>query len=184
MSGENIQRFLRTNDYERIQIPPLANTSLNTDIVDSETRSRVMASIKGKNTGPELVVRSLLHRLGFRFRVHRGDLPGKPDIVLPKYNAVIFVHGCFWHGHDCPLFSWPKTRRDFWRNKIESNVSRDQMQMMALSNEGWRIGTVWECALRGRVRLPLETVATTCASWLESNENRMELRGDETRTTL
>lgn len=89
------------------------------DIVDTATRSRMMAGIKGKNTKPEKLVRSLLHRQGFLFRLNVRELPGKPDIVLPRYRAVIFVNGCFWHGHDCFSFKWPKTRTDFWQHKIE-----------------------------------------------------------------
>lgn len=84
------------------------------DIVSSATRSRMMSGIRGRNTKPEIVIRSLLHRLGFRFRLHVRELPGNPDIVLPRHHAVVFVHGCFWHGHDCPLFKWPETRPDFW----------------------------------------------------------------------
>ena len=99
------------------------------DVVDTATRSRMMAGIKGKNTQPERLVRSLLHRKGFRFRLNVRELPGKPDIVLPSYHAVIFVNGCFWHGHDCVRFKWPKTRTDFWQHKIEGNRSNDQKVM-------------------------------------------------------
>ena len=92
------------------------------DVVDLATRSRMMAGIKGKNTKPEKLVRSLLHRQGFRFRLNVRELPGKPDIVLPRYHAVIFVNGCFWHGHECARSKWPKSRTDFWRNKIEGQL--------------------------------------------------------------
>jgi DNA mismatch endonuclease, patch repair protein len=95
------------------------------DIVPKAKRSEMMAGIRGKNTRPEMLVRRALHAHGYRFRLHRKDLPGKPDIVLPKYRAVIFVHGCFWHGHDCHLFKWPKTREDFWIQKIKNNQERD-----------------------------------------------------------
>ena len=141
----------------------------------------MMAGIKGKDTKPELVIRSALHRKGFRFRLHRSDLPGKPDLVFPKHRAVILVHGCFWHGHDCHLFKWPKTREDFWREKIASNMERDRKQLSALSDAGWRVATIWECALKGRSRLPVEKVADSCAVWLESCEGKMGLSGDETR---
>jgi len=97
-----------------------------TDIVDSSTRSRMMSKIKGKDTKPERLVRSVLHAAGYRFRLHRKNLPGKPDIILPKHRAAVFVNGCFWHGHECPLFRWPKSRESFWREKIMANVSRDQ----------------------------------------------------------
>jgi DNA mismatch endonuclease (patch repair protein) len=106
-----------------------------TDIVDSKTRSRMMSGIKGKNTKPEILIRSLLHRNGFRFRIHEKNLPGKPDIVLKRYQAVIFVHGCFWHRHLCHLFKWPKTRPDFWRDKINKNVINDQNNIQATTSK-------------------------------------------------
>ena len=140
-----------------------------------------MAGIRGRNTKPERVIRSILHRRGFRFRLHRRDLPGKPDLVFPKHRAVILIHGCFWHGHGCHLFRWPKTREGFWREKISSNMARDRRQFSALRDAGWRVATIWECALKGRHRLPGETVAETCAEWLESDRNELGLRGDETR---
>lgn len=121
-----------------------------TDVVDTSTRSRMMSGIKGKNTKPEIIVRQALHRAGFRFRLHRKDLPGKPDIVLPKYHAVIFVHGCFWHGHDCRYFNVPKTRTDFWLNKIMANARRDRIQEDALKSAGWTVFTVWECEIRDK----------------------------------
>lgn len=121
-----------------------------TDIVDPSTRSRMMSGIRGKNTRPEIIVRQALHRAGFRFRLHRKDLPGKPDIVLPKYHAVIFVHGCFWHGHDCRYFKVPKTRTDFWLSKIIANTRRDRIQEDALRSAGWSVFTVWECELRDK----------------------------------
>lgn len=121
-----------------------------TDIVDRTTRSRMMSGIRGKNTKPELAVRQALHRAGFRFRLHRKDLPGKPDIVLPKYRAVIFVHGCFWHGHGCRYFKVPKTRSGFWLDKIMGNAHRDRMSEDALRAKGWSVFTVWECDIRDK----------------------------------
>ena len=156
---------------------------MTVDIVTPDVRSRMMAGIRGKNTKPELAIRSALHCLGFRFRLHRKDLPGKPDLVFPKHNAVILVHGCFWHGHDCHLFKWPKTRSEFWHQKISSNIARDRRHLLALADGGWRVAVIWECALKGRTRLSMETVAKLCAAWLESGEAEMELSGDETRTT-
>lgn len=153
------------------------------DTVTPEIRSRMMAGIRGKNTKPELAIRSALHRRGFRFRLRRRDLPGKPDLVLPKYSAVIFVHGCFWHGHDCHLFRWPKTREDFWRDKISSNIARDRWQRSALLKTGWRVATIWECALKGRGRMPVTAIADRCTAWLESDGAVLEIRGHETRTT-
>ncbi|MCY3673223.1 MAG: very short patch repair endonuclease [Alphaproteobacteria bacterium] len=152
------------------------------DVVAPAVRSRMMAGIKGKDTRSEMSVRSALHRMGFRFRVHRKDLPGRPDLVFPKHKAVIFVHGCFWHGHGCHLFKWPKTRSEFWRNKINSNVARDGRNLSALADYGWRVATIWECAIKGRTRLSGEAIAERCAAWLLSDEPRLELSGDETRT--
>jgi DNA mismatch endonuclease (patch repair protein) len=103
------------------------------DIFDKKTRSKIMSRVKGKNTKPELQVRSLLHRAGFRFRLSSKNVPGKPDIVLPKYKVVVLVHGCFWHGHDCYRFSWPKTRKAFWRKKIEGNRERDTRYLQELN---------------------------------------------------
>ena len=111
----------------------------------SAARSRNMAAIKGKNTKPELLVRSWLHRNGFRFRLHRKDLPGKPDIVLPKYKTVIFVHGCFWHSHGCTNSVVPKTRREFWREKLANAVQRDRRNRIDLERRGWLVRVVWEC---------------------------------------
>jgi DNA mismatch endonuclease, patch repair protein len=119
------------------------------DIFSNEKRSEVMSQIRSRNTKPEITVRSLLHRMGYRFRLHRTDLPGKPDIVLPRYQTVIFVHGCFWHRHrDCRFASTPKTRTEFWVKKLESNVIRDQQVKFELERLGWRVITVWECELR------------------------------------
>lgn len=141
----------------------------------------MMSGIKGKNTKPELLIRSELHKTGFRFRLHRKDLPDRPDLVFPRYSAVLFVHGCFWHQHDCHLFKWPSTRSEFWREKIEGNVERDCRQYAELQNEGWRIATIWECALKGRSRVSCPEVVQTCAMWLNSDERILEIRGDEAR---
>lgn len=118
------------------------------DTVDPATRSRMMAGIRSKNTKPEMVLRRLLHRLGFRFRLHRRDLLGRPDIVLPKYRAVIFVNGCYWHGHDnCHLFRLPESRREFWEKKISDNRARDVDVRRGLADTGWKVIDVWECAI-------------------------------------
>lgn len=126
------------------------------DVVSPATRSRMMSGIRGKDTKPELAIRRGLHALGFRYRLHARDLPGKPDIVLPRWRAVIFVHGCFWHGHDCHLFKWPKTRTEFWRQKITTNRQNDEKAVAALHAQGWRVLIVWECALKGRTRRNLD----------------------------
>jgi len=108
-----------------------------------------MSAIKSKNTKPEIEVRKLLHSLGYRFRLHRKDLPGTPDIVLPKYKTVIFVHGCFWHRHEnCKYASIPKTRTEFWENKFKENIKRDQVNQKNLYKLGWNIVIVWECELK------------------------------------
>lgn len=146
------------------------------DIVDPGTRSRMMAGIRGRNTKPEILVRSLLHRQGFRFRLHVRNLPGKPDMVFPRYHAVIFVHGCFWHGHDCPLFKWPSTRPEFWREKIGRNQANDYRTNAALIASGWRVGVVWECAIRGAGK-DLEGVTRRLADWLRGDAPFMEERG-------
>jgi len=147
------------------------------DVVDRQTRSRMMSGIRGKNTRPELLIRKGLHARGFRFRLHDKRLPGKPDLVLPKYSAVIFVHGCFWHGHDCHLFKWPKSRREFWRKKITRNKAKDAESYASLKEEGWYILTIWECALKGRTRRPLDEVIDMAADWLEYATRDKQIRG-------
>lgn len=147
------------------------------DVVSPEVRSRMMAGIRGTNTKPELLLRKGLHAAGFRFRLHDRRLPGRPDMVFPRHNAVIFAHGCFWHGHDCHLFKWPSTRPDFWRTKIARNRAVDARSELALSELGWRIGIVWECALKGRTRRPPGSVVAACARWLLSGRHRLEIRG-------
>lgn len=116
------------------------------DVFSPDKRSEIMGRIRGKDTSPELAVRSTLHSMGYRFRLHRKDLPGKPDIVLPKYQAVVFVHGCFWHGHDCRKGkSVPGTNIVFWKTKITKNVARDRQNTAKLEGMGWRVLVVWEC---------------------------------------
>ena len=146
------------------------------DVVDAATRSRMMSGIRGRNTKPEILIRSLLHRRGFRFRLHVHDLPGKPDIVLPRYHAVVFVHGCFWHGHECPLFKWPKTRPDFWREKIGRNRNNDEKVIKTLLATGWRVGVIWECSIRGTEK-NIDGVARNLAEWLRGDTPLMEQKG-------
>lgn len=146
------------------------------DIVDRATRSRMMAGIRGKDTKPELLIRKALHAAGFRYRLH-AKLPGRPDIVLPKHGAAIFVHGCFWHGHDCHLFKWPATRQAFWKQKIEGNRARDARNLADLRADGWRILTVWECAIKGRAKMPLERVVAKAATWLGGGRGALVLAG-------
>jgi DNA mismatch endonuclease, patch repair protein len=119
------------------------------DVHDKKTRSYNMSRIKGKNTKPEMLVRRFLHAHGFRYRLHVKDFPGKPDVVLPKYKTVIFVHGCFWHGHShCKYFVVPKTKTEWWLNKINSNRSNDENAVKLLKKDNWKIITIWECDLK------------------------------------
>ena len=140
------------------------------DVHDKKTRSYNMSRIKGKDTKPEMLVRKYLFAHGFRYRLHVKALPGKPDIVLPKYKTVIFVHGCFWHGHNCPAFKWPKTREKFWREKISTNRKRDIQQINDLVRAGWRVSVVWECAIRSKAPEKLETFLRLLANWIEQRE--------------
>lgn len=149
------------------------------DVVDAATRSRMMAAIGSRDTKPEMIVRQGLHRRGFRFRLHVRRLPGRPDLVLARYRAAIFVHGCFWHGHDCPLFRWPKSRSDFWRTKIGGNIARDAAQREALASASWRVLTVWECTFRGRSAEAREAALDGAAAWLAGHDAAGELRGNE-----
>ncbi|GHE74225.1 very short patch repair endonuclease [Camelimonas fluminis] len=145
------------------------------DIVDAPTRSRMMRGIRGKNTRPEMAIRRALHARGLRFRLHDRKLPGAPDLVFPKFRAVIFVHGCFWHGHGCHMFRWPATRAAFWRAKISHNQEVDARAASALLGDGWRVAEVWECALRGRRRQSINDIAATLAAWLASDAPRLEI---------
>lgn len=146
------------------------------DVVDKPTRSRMMSGIRSKNTKPELVIRTGLHRIGYRFRLQDKSLPGKPDIVLKGRNAVIFVHGCFWHGHNCHLFKWPKTRPEWWRAKIEGNRERDKHVTRSIEDLGLRHAVVWECVLKGKHKLDSDAVVATISRWLESDQNKIEIR--------
>jgi len=127
------------------------------DTLTPEQRRRAMASVKSENTAPELLVRRILHANGFRFRLHRKDLPGKPDIVLPKYRTVIFVHGCFWHQHTgCPHASRPSSNQDYWQPKLDRNIERDAKRQAALRALGWRVIVVWECNTKNLPKIATE----------------------------
>jgi DNA mismatch endonuclease (patch repair protein) len=154
------------------------------DVHDAATRSRNMAAVRGKDTKPELLIRRGLHGLGFRYRLQAKDLPGRPDLVLPKHGAVIFIHGCFWHGHDCPLFRLPATRPGFWKNKIAGNVKRDAKALAALQALGWRTGTVWECALRGPARQETQAALKSVADWIRSEDRSFGLTGSMARANV
>lgn len=147
------------------------------DVVSSEVRSKMMSGIRGKNTKPELLIRKGLHKKGFRYTLHRSDLPGKPDLTLAKYNAVVFVHGCFWHKHNCHLFKKPSTRVEFWESKLEKNVIIDSKAVEALTRAGWRIAIVWECALKGKHKRDIDYVIDKCNAWLLSKKKYLEIKG-------
>ncbi|WP_232831504.1 very short patch repair endonuclease [Pseudogemmobacter bohemicus] len=134
-----------------------------------------MQAIRGADTGPEMLLRRGLHGLGFRYRLQARDLPGRPDLVLPKHRVVIFANGCFWHGHGCALFRWPATREAFWRTKIGGNVARDARNLAALEAQGWRIAIIWECALKGRGRLPEGAAVARLAAWITEGGQRIEI---------
>lgn len=150
-----------------------------TDIMGPEERSQLMSRIRPENTKPEMLIRKSLHALGYRYSLHRKDLPGKPDIVMPKYGAVIFVHGCFWHAHDCNLFTYPKKNREWWKNKLDGNRKRDRGVIRALQGIGWRVLTVWECSIRGKAKRDFEQLMCEVTEWLRSDTPVMELRGME-----
>jgi len=147
------------------------------DVVDKATRSRMMAGIRGKDTKPEILLRKGLFARGFRFRLHDKRLPGKPDMVFPLYRAVILAHGCFWHGHDCPLFKMPSSNTAFWKNKIARNREVDAATHISLKSLGWRVLTVWECSLKGPARLPDGRVVEKAAAWLLSDSGSRDIKG-------
>lgn len=145
------------------------------DIVDRKTRSRMMSGIRGTNTKPELLLRKALHSRGLRYRLHCKKLPGTPDLVFAKHNAVLFMHGCFWHRHDgCKYATTPKTRPEFWTKKFERNVERDRIAEASLKKLGWRIATVWECALKSS---PASQIAEFVHAWLEGTEKACIVEG-------
>lgn len=139
-----------------------------------------MSGIRGKDTKPEMVIRRGLHRRGFRYRIHNRKLPGQPDLVFRRFRAVLFVNGCFWHGHSCELFRWPSTRAGFWQDKIGANMSRDRKNLAALREQAWRTGVVWECALKGPNRMEPDVILDTIADWLGSDVPELCLVGTRT----
>lgn len=148
------------------------------DVLTEEQRRLNMSRIRGRDTKPEMILRRGLHALGLRYRLHRKDLPGKPDLVFPGHRAVILVHGCFWHWHGCPMFKWPDTRRQFWREKIAANRKRDQAALERLRQAGWRVLVVWECTLRGPGRRPIGKVLDCCGGFVRGDEAFNELAGE------
>lgn len=145
------------------------------DVLTPNQRSHCMSRISGKNTKPEMLVRKALFALGFRYRLHRKDLPGTPDLVFPSRKAIILVHGCFWHGHGCDLFVVPQTNRDFWIRKIQGNVTRDHKAVQRLRKMGWRVLIIWECALRGVHKQPIELLINRIYQWLVEGRNNLTI---------
>ena len=144
------------------------------DIVDKATRSRMMAGIRGGDTKPERELRSALHALGLRYRIHGKGVVGRPDLVFPKFRAVVFVHGCFWHRHEgCRYTTTPSTRPDFWQRKFAGNVARDERVLDELARTGWRAATIWECALRRPEQVV--AAASQVRIWLQSEIRLLEL---------
>lgn len=155
-----------------------------TDIVTPEVRSRMMAGIRGKDTRPELIIRKALFRQGFRYRLHDKKLAGKPDLVLQRYRALIFVNGCFWHGHSCQLFKLPSTRTEFWQAKIDRNRQNDNRAVNALLASDWRVAVIWECALKGRGRWELAALIDVISDWIRSHEPQLEISGQQTNESI
>ncbi len=150
-----------------------------TDIVDSATRSRMMSGIRAKNTKAEVEIRKRLFAAGFRYRLHDKKLPGKPDIIVPRYKAVIFIHGCFWHAHDCVLFKWPSSQKNFWKTKLTGNRKKDLENNDALKKLGWRILVIWECAFRGpgkKREKEIDVIIKKTVKWLNSKSRFREIR--------
>ena len=129
----------------------------------------MMSGIRAKNTRPELIIRKGLFAKGLRYRLHDKKLPGKPDLVFPKYRVVLFVNGCFWHGHACDLFKMPSTNRDFWENKIGTNQANDAKNKELLLTAGWRVVTIWECAIKGKRRLDINTLISSVNDLIRNN---------------
>jgi len=140
------------------------------DVHNAEQRSTNMRAIRHKDTNPEMQIRRLLFAKGFRFRLHVKALPGSPDLVLPKHRVAIFVHGCFWHGHGCHLFKVPATRTEFWLSKIQANRDRDYRDGSKLLAAGWRVLTIWECSLKGKLKRPPSDVASQATEWILASD--------------
>ncbi len=136
-----------------------------------------MSGIRGRDTKPEILVRKGLHSRGFRFRLHSSKVPGKPDLVLPRYRVALFVHGCFWHSHDCHLFRMPSTRPEFWKAKLRRNRERDEEVRTALLSTGWRVLVIWECAMKGKNRIDMDELLDDAAEWIRGSEREGTIEG-------
>lgn len=152
------------------------------DVVSAAVRSRMMSGIKGKNSRPEIMIRRILFAKGYRFRLHRLDLPGKPDIVMQGRKIAIFVHGCFWHAHEgCKYFKMPKTRPEFWTEKLQSNVERDQKSVAKLMDMGWRVLCIWECATRNHATV--DSLGENISLWIAGDKRFAEIAGPTSSET-
>lgn len=147
------------------------------DVLTAEQRRLNMSNIRGRDTRPEMLIRRGLHARGLRYRLQDRSLPGRPDLVFPKYRAVILVHGCFWHGHTCPMFRLPGTRPEFWTAKIDANRARDVRAAEALSAQDWRVLTIWECSLRGTARWPVEDLLDASVAFIQGDARHLEIAG-------
>lgn len=137
-----------------------------------------MAAVRARDTKPELMIRKALHASGLRYRLNVRNLPGKPDIVLPRHRAAVFVHGCFWHRHECDLFRWPESRTEFWRDKLNANAARDMKTAEALEKAGWRQAVIWECALKGRKKRDFQDTMQRLIAWIRSDEQAITIGGE------
>ena len=151
------------------------------DVLTPKQRRLNMSRVRGKDTRPEMILRRGLHARGLRFRLHCKDLPGTPDIVFPRHRAAIFVHGCFWHAHGCPMFKLPSTNTEFWDKKLAHNRANDATSIAELHRLGWRVFVVWECALRGPARHPLQLLLDYIIDWLGSQLSSGSISGDWAR---
>ena len=145
------------------------------DVLTPEQRQKCMSSVKRENTSPEIILRSCLHKAGFRYRLHNKCLPGSPDIVLSRYRAVILVHGCFWHSHGCYKSSIPKSRHSFWKNKLQTNRERDERNIQSLNEQDWRVMVVWQCALSGKQAYSSNLILSFVKDWLHSSESVVQI---------
>jgi DNA mismatch endonuclease, patch repair protein len=147
------------------------------DTVDKSTRSRIMSRVGQRDTGAEMFLRRALHHRGFRYRLHDRKLPGTPDMIFPRFRAVVFVHGCFWHAHGCKFSTVPSTRREFWAQKFEENRKRDRRDIDLLLAGGWRVMVVWECAIKGKRKLGADELISSLIDWLNSEGQWSEISG-------
>ncbi|MDO8909959.1 MAG: very short patch repair endonuclease [Pseudohongiella sp.] len=149
------------------------------DVVSAEKRSKMMSGIRGKDTRPEILIRKALFNKGFRYALGGAGLPGKPDLVFKKYKAVVFINGCFWHRHECHLFKWPSSNSEFWRKKISANVVRDRANYEACLGRGYRVAIIWECAIKGKFKIPFDVVTDMLATWVIHNELEVEISASD-----